>query len=336
MSVVGDRLCRTCAALPFDASHPPFGAEGNADSFLVDWLGTWVQITNRRYIFCKLVVFAIWRIQQTEQRFRSILPDQKIVLWWLSRTEPRSGIQIIFPSRGTSKGTVIGVVREPDMPLLHNIDYFYTPISATQIDFNRVGHWLQTCTQYHQSACHPKFNSDPKMWSLFSELRVIRFIDVNKDCLVERHSLTSYVCLSYVWGAVASFRLSKANKNRLMQPGAIMEVWDLLPKTIQDAVTVVKMLGEKYLWVDSLCLVQNDPQDIEIGTGSMDLIYECSKLTIVAASGRDAGEGLPGVNPGTRFAEERIAEVIPGLRLAVYTHGDFRIEPTVYNSRAWT
>jgi hypothetical protein len=115
-----------------------------------------------------------------------------------------------------------------------------------------------------------------------------------------------------------------------------MDVWDLLPRTIQDAITVVRMLGEEYLWVDSLCLVQNNPQDVDNGTSCMDLIYEFSTLTIVAATGKDANAGLPGVHIGSRFAEEHIAEVVHGLRLAVYTDGEFRVEPTVYNSRAWT
>ncbi|KAI0533722.1 heterokaryon incompatibility protein-domain-containing protein [Xylaria digitata] len=332
--VVGRRLCPTCAEIPFDASRPPFGAKGNNDWTHTHMLGTWMQIANRSCILCKLVVLAIQRIQQTEPNFKSISPDQEIGLWWVPQGDPKSAIRIVYnsQSRRSPMGTMIGAVLEPGT---NNHYSFYTPVSATQIDFNKVRRWLWTCTIHHRLHCW-NFDADPEARSLFSELRTIRFIDVNKGYLVERHSLCSYVCLSYVWGNVTSFRLSKANKSRFMRPGALMDVWDLLPKTIRDAVVVVRMLGEKYLWVDSLCLVQNDPQDIEIGTSAMDLIYEFSTLTIVAAGGRDASEGLSGVEAGSRFAEERIGEVIPGLRLAVYTHGDYRIEPTIYNSRAWT
>ncbi|KAI0543951.1 heterokaryon incompatibility protein-domain-containing protein [Xylaria curta] len=333
MSVSG-QLCRTCAALPFDPSCPPFGEEHYTKFPTVYTLGTLTQIAKRQCVFCKLVIVAIQRIQQTEQDFQSISPDQEIRIWWLLGG-PR-GIHIILPSKGSPVGTVIGVVHEPGMSTSRNINSIYTPIATTQIDFNKIKQWLCACTLYHQAPCRQNLNNDSNLRSLFSELRLIRFIDVNKGCLVEQRSLSSYVCLSYVWGAVASFRLSKANKSRLMQPGAIMDAWDLLPKTIQDAVTAVRMLGENYLWVDSLCLVQNDPQDMENGTGSMDLIYEFSTLTIIAASGKDANAGLPGVNAGSRVSEEHIAELIPGLRLAVYTDTDFRLEPTVYNSRAWT
>ncbi|KAI0184390.1 heterokaryon incompatibility protein-domain-containing protein [Xylaria flabelliformis] len=329
---VDSRLCRTCAALPFDASCPPFGAKHDANgSPTIYLLPTLTQMANGQCVFCKLVVIAIRRIQLTEQDFQWIPPDHKIRIW-VPTGLPVNGIHIIFTFQGSPKGTIIGVVREPNI--------FCTPISTTQVDFNRVKQWLRTCTMHHQNACLHNSDGDSETRSLFSELRTIRFIDVNKGCLVEQSSLSSYVCLSYnqvyVWGAVASLRLSKANKSHLMQRGAIKDAWGLLPKTIQDAIAAVKLLGENYLWVDSLCLVQNDPEDMENGTGCMDLIYEFSTLTIVAAGGRDANAGLPSVNVGSRFPEEHIAEVVPGLRLAVYTHGDFRVEPTVYNSRAWT
>jgi hypothetical protein len=49
---------------------------------------------------------------------------------------------------------------------------------------------------------------------------------------------------------------------------------------------LVKALNERFLWVDALCLVQND---------EMDMIYERVLMTIVAASGDNVNAGLPGV-----------------------------------------
>ncbi|CAH0019004.1 unnamed protein product, partial [Clonostachys rhizophaga] len=61
------------------------------------------------------------------------------------------------------------------------------------------------------------------------------------------------------------------------------KAWDLIPKTIQDAITTTQLVGERYLWVDSLCLMQNDPKDLRHGTNVMDLMYEQPILCIVAA-----------------------------------------------------
>lgn len=336
MSVIRGRLCRTCAALPFDAAHPPFGSEHDADYAPIFKLGTLEQITTETCMFCRLVTLAVLRIQRTEPSFQRISPDQEIAIWWLKEGKPRGGLRLIFTSRGSPNGTIIGVVKEPHMPSSLHLRHLYTPISATQIEFDRVKRWLLACSNHHGPSCYQKFGAKSALRSPFSGLGTVRFIDVKKRCLVERHRFSNYITLSYVWGTATSFRLTKANRIPLMQPNAIMDVWDLLPKTIQDAITVAQILGQRYLWVDALCLIQNDPQDVESGTNVMDLIYEHSALTIVAASGRDANDGLPGVHTGGRATQEHIAEPIPGLRLAVSTNVEYRVKRTVYNSRAWT
>uniref|UniRef100_A0A0B7KG54 Heterokaryon incompatibility domain-containing protein n=1 Tax=Bionectria ochroleuca TaxID=29856 RepID=A0A0B7KG54_BIOOC len=114
------------------------------------------------------------------------------------------------------------------------------------------------------------------------------------------------------------------------------KAWHLIPKAILDAITMTQLVEEPYVWVDSLCLVQNDPEDLRHGTGVMDLIYEQSILCIVAAGWKDANAGLLGVVPGSRGTSQTIAEIEPRLRLAVYTDPCYLLEDTVYNSRAWT
>jgi hypothetical protein len=116
----------------------------------------------------------------------------------------------------------------------------------------------------------------------------------------------------------------------------LRQAWHLIPKAILDAITMTQLVEEPYVWVDSLCLVQNDPEDLRHGTGVMDLIYEQSILCIVAAGWKDANAGLLGVVPGSRGTSQTIAEIEPRLRLAVYTDPCYLLEDTVYNSRAWT
>jgi hypothetical protein len=88
-----------------------------------------------------------------------------------------------------------------------------------------------------------------------------------------------------------------------MQSGVLQNIWLNLPKTIRDAIDLVRALKERYLWVDALCLVQNDQADMQKGIDIMDIIYERAVMTIVAASGDSANSGLPGVHRGSRFAK---------------------------------
>jgi len=93
------------------------------------------------------------------------------------------------------------------------------------------------------------------------------------------------MALSYVWGGVVqpSYQLGS------QMPGN-------LPQTIQDAIDLVRTLGKRYLWVDSLCIDQVDKKDKERQIGKMSNIYSGAYLTIIALSGTSADAGLPRVN----------------------------------------
>jgi hypothetical protein len=58
-----------------------------------------------------------------------------------------------------------------------------------------------------------------------------------------------------------------------------------LPRTVRDAITVTRSLEYGYLWVDSLCIIQDDKQDQDLQIGMMDEIYSNATLTIAAGSG---------------------------------------------------
>lgn len=60
--------------------------------------------------------------------------------------------------------------------------------------------------------------------------------------------------------------------------------WDKLPSTFQDAITVTRRLGIAYIWIDSLCIVQDDAQDWEREAAKMALIFESAYLTIAATA----------------------------------------------------
>jgi len=92
--------------------------------------------------------------------------------------------------------------------------------------------------------------------------------------------------------------------------------------------------GEKYLWVDSLCIVQDDADIKHVQIQNMDMIYRSAFAVIVAAYGGNAHAGLPGVRPGSRQWTQNV-EDLQGIKLA-NTHYDPTIIESTHNSRAWT
>ena len=150
----------------------------------------------------------------------------------------------------------------------------------------------------------------------------MRVIDVQQRCIpqVERTDC-KYLTLSYVWGPPWARKLqaTKANVQSLKQPGALPRA--LLPATIDDAITVCKKLGERYLWVDSLCVVQDDAKNKTREIGRMDITYSSAVLNIVAAAGDHAGFGLSGVGclecsiaqKKAKLKDCEIVQVLPSL-----------------------
>lgn len=64
-----------------------------------------------------------------------------------------------------------------------------------------------------------------------------------------------------------------------------------LPRTFRDAVRISKLLGYKFLWIDSLCIVQDDGDDWEREAAKMASIFHCADVVLSAASARNSTEG---------------------------------------------
>ncbi|KAL1937517.1 hypothetical protein VTO73DRAFT_13103 [Trametes versicolor] len=95
-----------------------------------------------------------------------------------------------------------------------------------------------------------------------------------------------YLALSYVWGEPQQHQTTMSNIS------AYADGIDaaFLPQTIHDAIHVTHALGFRYLWVDSLCIVQDSDEDKLHELGRMHFIYRYAYLTIIAASAERVGE----------------------------------------------
>lgn len=165
--------------------------------------------------------------------------------------------------------------------------------------------WKGLCSAAHDDRCHPRripFGGRQR-------LRTIRLIDVDTVSLMETDDLesVSWVALSYVWGSTPFRTLTKDTLAECKEAGALGASW--VPNTISDAIQVTKGIGERYLWVDSLCIIQDSEADKAKFVPYMDVIYGCACVTIIDGSGQSAFGGLPGVRPGTRFQAEEPFEL---------------------------
>ncbi|QMW37719.1 hypothetical protein G4B11_000955 [Aspergillus flavus] len=116
--------------------------------------------------------------------------------------------------------------------------------------------------------------------------RLLEVSDQNHTCrLVEpaKDQLGTYMTLSYCWGNGNPLKLTRGLYNSF-QNGIS---WIDLPQLFRDAIRITNRLGVSYLWIDSLCIVQDDRKDWEIESEKMASIYQNAHITIVAASAPD-------------------------------------------------
>lgn len=97
-----------------------------------------------------------------------------------------------------------------------------------------------------------------------------------------------YVALSYVWGERQPHSTTTANLAKYLNGIDAQS----LPKTIRDAISTVHAFGLRYLWADTLCIVQDSDEDKIRELGQMARIYASAYITVVAGSARKVSEGF--------------------------------------------
>ena len=211
------------------------------------------------------------------------------------------------------------------------------------IDLKEVARWIARCDEKHPSYGHECLSRPFDLAALRASgstgsKRGFRVIDVVDMRLVDFPPQSRFVALSYVWGAPSRERLTLTTRNEpiLSQHGILEAYRHMIPNTIMDAMSVARVLGMRYLWVDSLCLLQDDKDELQEFVDRMDLIYDMAAFTIIAAGGDDAFSGIHGIPPTTRKVERVIEEIVPGLKMSIVDDVDTIMRSVVYTSRAWT
>jgi len=114
-------------------------------------------------------------------------------------------------------------------------------------------------------------------------------VSVQEPTLVERISVFEpYVALSHQWGGSELPRTTLAN----IQQRRSSIPWQELSKNIQDAVSIVRGLGFRYLWIDVLCIIQDSEHDWLAESAKMADVFQSAVLTIAAADAKDHTEGI--------------------------------------------
>ncbi|KAI0883551.1 HET-domain-containing protein [Annulohypoxylon maeteangense] len=205
-------------------------------------------------------------------------------------------------------------------------------VNSKWIDYHLPRRWKEACDKTHKCSAIGNFGH-------MSSQRPSWVVDTWLQCLVPCSSSTTYVALSYVWGGVPSFMTLRENVDQLRKPSSLAEgnTSVQIPKTVRHAMSFVQRLGERYLWVDTLCVIQDDEQKL-VEIAKMAAIYANATVTIVALGGVDADSGLCGLQgiSDPRSLKQVVHPLIRGTKV-IETHGQkINEKPAIWNTRGWT
>ncbi|KAI1454774.1 HET-domain-containing protein [Annulohypoxylon moriforme] len=229
------------------------------------------------------------------------------------------------------------------------------------VNFRLVKDWLNECREHQHSKTSIEQGAHGHP---FQSRFPFRLIDVQRECLVEKDRRCTYASLSYVWGDLPTIYHGRKGKGQdkgkipilmtlkdnlrymkmresLSEPMLELHSTARIPQTVRDAMEFTERIGVRYLWVDTLCIVQDDDEDRKRLISQMGDIYNHAAVTIIAAAGNNADAGLSGISP-------RVGHPIRGVKIIVNSSRTVlnlsiclssiceEVRGCAWNTRGWT
>ena len=148
-----------------------------------------------------------------------------------------------------------------------------------------VQRWLNECDAHKNCTPHDDAPMPTRVLVLIGDNTqpLIRLIESNGR-------QGRYLALSHCWGKAGRLPLLTTSENYLEHQKGIP--FNNLPKTFQDTVQFAQGIGIRYLWIDSLCIIQGDSQDWHSEASKMGDVYWNAALVVAASGAKDSSEGL--------------------------------------------
>ncbi|KAL1596598.1 hypothetical protein SLS60_009246 [Paraconiothyrium brasiliense] len=161
----------------------------------------------------------------------------------------------------------------------------------------QIRQWLKTCTETHPNCKHGKSSFVPSRLVdvEIGDNDMVRVVGTSKEEISG-----PYLTLSHSWGPPTFLQLKKENESTLMDVG--VKITELTPN-FQQAISVARFIGIRYIWIDSLCIMQGPGGDFQSEGQLMHKVYRHSYCNIAVADSSDSKGGL--------FRERNPASIVP-------------------------
>lgn len=320
-----DYLCEVCRHINFRwlfENNMPKGRSSRRGRIVIGTFGRVLEQANCS--FC--VLLATSRLKFLPEA-ATVRIQRKCFSEFLSSDCNHPETEVKYFSVCTARGPA-HEMGEIDLQLLHDS----RPMRGRQItpyikqqQQNIARQWLEKCEHEHCS-------DEGAPW-----VHNLALIDLNQRCIVRPIAPVRYAALSYVWGKTPQRMYSTETQQAFETKGTLHSKQSFLPQTITDAMDLAAHMGLDYLWVDSLCILQDDEANRSYFISKMGSIYGIAAITIVDANGDHAHSGLVGMS-SPRESYHTIATV-HGMQLcttAILLNEPWRNFWCAWLNRGWT
>lgn len=180
---------------------------------------------------------------------------------------------------GTSKRPPPGVPSYPpdELPPTH---------TGSERSFAWARDQIEHCSKHHLECRVPEGETP-----CFIPSRLIQIPSEPQDGVILRlrpdiPEGTRYAALSYCWGKRHAWPACRTTRRNLASQLHRIS-WTTLPATLQDAVNATRKLGLEYLWIDSVCIIQDDEEDWQVESMQMATVYTHAHVTLSATRSVD-------------------------------------------------
>lgn len=196
------------------------------------------------------------------------------------------------------------------------------------VDKRLVRHWMKQCADSHGSCCSQDRGAYPSRLILI-DVKGMRLHDTPPEMQPK------YLTLSYTWGDALQPVLTQSNGELWHARGSLEKVD--IPRKIRDAMQLTRMIGYRFLWVDALCIVQDDNVARHHQLSQMHKIYQQADMTIIAADSEDCTKGLSGISAANERILRHGTYKLPGRRFhRLPSTIKYSLDASTWRTRGWT
>ncbi|EWG56035.1 serine/threonine protein kinase [Fusarium verticillioides 7600] len=183
---------------------------------------------------------------------------------------------------------LLSVYSEPGQSVPHGarLGLPQLPAQGSTEQFLLLKEWARVCGLEHEKCRSGKDQIVKAMPT--------RLISVHEPVhLLDSSSInpTDYIALSHCWGKLTEDQKFCTYKRNIAQVRTKIDT-DRLPKTFRDAIVVTRGMGIQYLWIDSLCIIQDDAIDWKQEAGKMEQVFSGAYCTIGATAAKSSVDGF--------------------------------------------